>query len=735
MKKRPLTHVRHVVLALFVGVLPVFSQEPSPGPAAASDNAQKEMQAAQDLLARATAEFEGAQQSRSISVFEEVVSRLEDLRRQGSLPTRGREMLVQARELLGRAYFNIGLQEKAAESFRALVQVQPGYVMSKEKVSPKIVDYFNAVKKALVGYLAVSSTPAGARVTLNGEFLSLTDFFPLEVLAGDYTVEVSREGYRTETRAVSIASKATETLQVDLVRTSASLFFITQPSGVEVWVDGVLKGTTSGSVSPEFSDVAKAKGLDPQKSSARTEVTNLSLGSHTVELRRKCHEPVRSTVELSEARDYDAEPTLLEESLASLQLKSEPPGAKIFVDGESMGLTPRDLEGVCSGKHHIEVKHASGRFIQDIVLQKNEGLALDCPIRPSLAFLGVVAESTAGERVIPDAQEKLIQNLSKLHSLNFIVAPPETVDRALELEKLTRKSLVPGGGGDPDVIRKVTEKLAQTLEVQGFLIAVLPEERLQRTALLYLQAAGNIQPDRWEVVFSEAASYARFTAAVDARAPEYRPWTGLITIDTLLQDGLPVLRIVPGSPAAQAGIQPGEVLLAMDTKPLKRTLDFLQAVEGRKSGEHAALQLKGPTGARNVEVLLSETPQEIPLNDPSLLYNKVMMDLRQKVDGYPGTEPAAFAQLNLAICAMHFGDFAAAHDHLLKARTELPQRPGLSQGTALYYLGLALERLGYRKEAVDAYRAASGSKDATLFNNDGPGVASLAGRRAGPPTP
>ena len=104
------------------------------------------------------------------------------------------------------------------------------------------------------------------------------------------------------------------------------------------------------------------------------------------------------------------------------------------------------------------------------------------------------------------------------------------------------------------------------------------------------------------------------------------------------------------------------------------------------------------------------------------------MDLRHQVDGYPGTEPAAFARLNLALCAMHFGDFAAAHEHLLKARGELPQRAGLSQGTALYYLGLALERLGYAKEAADAYRAAAAAKDATLFDNDGPLV-----RRAGAP--
>ena len=107
------------------------------------------------------------------------------------------------------------------------------------------------------------------------------------------------------------------------------------------------------------------------------------------------------------------------------------------------------------------------------------------------------------------------------------------------------------------------------------------------------------------------------------------------------------------------------------------------------------------------------------------------MDLRQQVEGYPGTEAAAFAGLNLALAAMHFQDFAAAHNYLTKAKAELPQRPGLSQGTALYYLGLALERLDYKPQAVEAYRAAAGFKDATLINNDGPAVAPLAARRAG----
>jgi tetratricopeptide (TPR) repeat protein len=717
--------VAAALAAWLAGGLSARAQAPS------ADAAQRELQGVQELLARAVAEFDGPQQSRSIVLFDEIISRLDLLRVQGALPASGRDVLAQAYELRARSYFNIGLQDKAAESFRSLVQFQPQYTLSPERVSPKIVDFFNAVKKALVGYLAVSSRPAGARVSLNGEFLALTDFFPLDVLAGEYIVEITREGYQTETRSLSIAAQATETLEVELKRTLASVFVVTEPAGVEVWVDGQLRATTGGSLAPDQAEIARAASLDPARASARTEIPNLSLGSHVVEFQRKCYEPVKLTLDLSEPRDYDPAPVRLEESVGSLRLTSDPPGGRIFLDGEAMGVTPKDLARVCSGKHRVEVKHAAGRFIQDITLAKDAALTLDSPIRPSLAFLGVVAESAAGERVLGDAEERIVQNLTRIASLNFIPAPRETVDRILEIEKLTRRGLIPGEGADVDLIRKVTEKLAAALEVQGFMIASIPDEKLQRTAVLHLLAAGNTASDRWSVNLGETASFLRFVNAVDQKATLYRPWTGLITVDTLLHEGAPVLRVVAGGPAAKAGLQPGEVVVSADGKPVKRTADLLAAVAAKQPQEKLKLQLTGGAAPRTVDLALEQTPQEIPLNDPSLLYNKVMMDLRHQVEGYPGSEEAAFARLNLALAAMHFGDFAAAHEHLLKARTELPQRPGISQGTALYYLGLALERLGYKKEAADAYRAAAAARDATLFNNDGPAVAALAGRRTG----
>ena len=75
---------------------------------------------------------------------------------------------------------------------------------------------------------------------------------------------------------------------------------------------------------------------------------------------------------------------------------------------------------------------------------------------------------------------------------------------------------------------------------------------------------------------------------------------------------------------------------------------------------------------------------------------------------------------------------ADGRNYLQKARAEPPSCPGLSRGTAAHYMGLALEKLGCRLQAADAYRVAAAAKDATLIDNDGPAVASIAARRATP---
>ena len=117
---------------------------------------------------------------------------------------------------------------------------------------------------------------------------------------------------------------------------------------------------------------------------------------------------------------------------------------------------------------------------------------------------------------------------------------------------------------------------------------------------------------------------------------------------------------------------------------MKRTADLLARGRGEEAGRQADRSRCGAPRRRAAARRGADARRERRGRSRSStrrsLYNKVMMDLRAVVEGYPGTEAAAFAWLNLALCAMHFSDFAGAHDYLQKAKAELPQRPGLSRG-------------------------------------------------------
>jgi tetratricopeptide (TPR) repeat protein len=727
-----------IVVGVFIGACGVLSQTAWGGQgivqaaAQASDSIgpEEELKFAQDLYMSALDEFNSDQPSRSIALFGGVITALEALRAGENVPTTVEEMLVHSFELRARAYFDLGSTDEARDAFRSLIRIRSQHELNSAQVSPKVIQLFETVKKSMVGSLAVSSEPSGATVTVNAKFLGLTDFFPLDVVAGPYVVKIEREGYAPESRSLTIVAGEVETLEVELQRVAASLLFITEPSGVEVWIDGELRGTTAGSLPPDFVERAVAAGLEPTRASAETEVPNLSLASHQVEYRKHCYTTVRTVIDTTEAIDYTVPALRMEPSLGTLSLTSDPPGAQVFIDSKFEGFTPKELDGICSGKMRLEVKHTSGKFVQDIELGKNETLSMDCPIRPSLAFLGVVRASASGTTALAEVEDRITESLSSIPSLNFLTGVGAALERVLEREGLTLEDLVPAAGTPPDVTKRVGKRLADALEVQGFLIAYLPEERLQRTALLHLLAAGNAQPDTQEVEYASATSYLAFTSKLNREATVLRSWMGLVAVDTLLHEGVPVLRVIPNGPAAKAGVAEEEEIVAADGKPVRSVADLRAIIEAKELGESLDLALRSPGGDRSVELELEQAPQQVALHDESLFYNKVMMDLRQAVEGYPGTSRAAYARLNLAICAMHFRDYAQAHEYLTEAQGELPDGPGISKGTALYYLGLALERLGYAEEARDAYRQAATHAAATLFDNDGPLVAPLATQRA-----
>lgn len=681
-------------------------------------------------LDQAVSEFEGPQQGQSLVRFEEIIGRLETERRQGSLTDAGATLLVKAYEYRARVQYNLGNTDKAGDSFRALIALRPQHNLDAASISPKVIDFFKGVKSRIIGFVTVQSVPQGATVALNGKGLSVTDFFPLEVVAGDYTLDITKNGYRQETRPVTVAAGETLSLQFDLVRTSATGFVITEPTDVEILIDGIRKGSTTGVLDPALAAIAAARGLDPARSSSRLEIPDLPSGSHTIEFRRPCYETLRLGLDVPEPQDYEIPPIKLEPSIGAISLTSDPPGGQIFIDGESQGVAPKTLRSVCAGLRRVEVRHAAGRFVQDVDLKARATVELAAQIRPTLAFLGVVADGPSGERNLASMESRLGRMASAtIKAMNFLKADSAVLERTLSAERLRLVDLLPPGKPDPALVRRVFEKLAAVLEVQGFLIGRIPEEQLSRSASLHVYAAGSVVPDSASVVIEDDSSYARFFAGFEKKVPLRAPWSGLVTVDTLLHEGPVVLRVVPGSPADKAAFVKGHVITAAGGRKITKTDELLAAIAAAGTTKPLSITTNAAGGPKTVDLLLEDAPREISFQGAGVLANKISMDLRQTIEGYPGSANAAFARLNLGLIALGLHDYSGAHDAFIKAKNELPSSPGLSRGTAAFYAGVALEHLGYSKEALDEYTQASQDAGATLLSQDGPRVQDIAKRR------
>jgi hypothetical protein len=115
----------------------------------------------------------------------------------------------------------------------------------------------NAKKKAapapppmiLPGQMAVDSTPQGAQAQVDGRTDSsyVTPFALTNLQPGQHTITVSKPGYSTETRTITVTSGNRATVVVHLSQLMATVVVSSDPAGANVYVDGRDTGTKTPS--------------------------------------------------------------------------------------------------------------------------------------------------------------------------------------------------------------------------------------------------------------------------------------------------------------------------------------------------------------------------------------------------------------------------------------------------------------------------------------------------------
>jgi hypothetical protein len=207
----------------------------------------------------------------------------------------------------------------------------------------------------------------------------------------------------------------------------------------------------------------------------------------------------------------------------------------------------------------------------------------------------------------------------------------------------------------------------------------------------------------------------------------YQPSIGAVAIDVVDVRGVMIASVEPNGPAAAGGVKAGDVYTLAKGQPTPDVAALHAVLASAKAGERIVLQGNdGGTALREAAVQLAAAPRVVSMEDQTVLFNKLVIDLRERLVHAGGGPEEAITRLNLAVALMAVENFREAREHL--ERVDLPRGSGVSFGTVQYLLGVTYEKLDLLLDAERAWNEAVNSPTSTL-TEDGPTVAELAAAR------
>jgi hypothetical protein len=658
--------------------------------------------------------FDAFQYDQAVPLFDRVIAQLAQPASAG--PLQKVDLLVQAYELRARSRFAQGDSLGTEQDFSALLTIQPSFKLG-PGISPRVVSVFEQVRKVTVGQIAVSLTPPG-NVDIDGRSYALqADPQIIDLPAGDHTVTATRTGYSSITQKFTIVASQVSPLALTMDRSSSTLTVVSIPDNVEVMFDGTSRGKT-------------VRNTGSEDGTASLLLTDLQAGSHKLQLLRDCYTSVEQTVTIDQPGDLRTDPLRLASTVATAKVTTSEPGASIFIDGVARGQAPAEFTDVCAGPHLIEVRGSTGRFIDRREWKAGDNTTVAAALRS--AFPIVSAKAGAGltadqlrvnaERALAAATQVLVYSPA-----------PADLEAALRGETLPADWLNVDPAAPPDaaprvpreVTRDLGKRLAGKLGTQG--VAVISPGPDAYTFTVALLAAGSGEPDVTSIPTADVAARNAAMSRLDAPLPPLvRPSIETSVVDLAGTSGAVVVR--SDGVGAKAGLVVGDIIVAAAGSPVTSVADLRARLGTLKAPTaEVTIDVKKATGeARKVTVPLAFAADALPMRDPSLLYNHLLISLEDaaKVARTPA-ERAADA-VNLAIVDMRLGNWDEAQTALGDAH--LPDGRGVSAGTVAYLQGLCLDVLGRSGEAQAAFTKAAAAPQARL-SLEGPLVAPLARQR------
>ena len=669
-------------------------------------------------LAAARQLFDALDYEHAMPLLDRVITTLEPT---ASRDPATRKTLVSAYEMRARARFGTGDRDGVISDFRAALTLDPSFSLA-QGVSPRVVSLLDEVRSMTVGTLDLQTTPRDVTAIVDG-LSSPVVAGKVSLAAGSHNVKIVRAGYKTVDQTVMISAGQSVPIALTLERVSTVLTVITSPADVEVLVNGVSRGRTAGGPLPaSLAGVPAQLGVRADELSQPLLIGDVPSGTLQVELRRPCYASVNRQMPVEGMSDVTLDPVKLTRAVGSMAIDSEPAGATVWIDGESKGTAPINVDSVCAGLHTVEFRGASGRAVERVSLEPGSRASVRGRVRPAFALIAAPSAAAPDPRMAVEAAFARSTNV-------VLYAPPlDATTAALGREPVDDAWFGLAGdlAGTPAERRKRAENLAAAFDAQG-IAWVKPSRPGSSDIQLALAVPGAANPDVLTVSLDDAASVQQAVNRLDYPMVLSKASFGAALVDVLDVKGAVVLDVDAGQAAEKAGLKPGEVIQAVDGQSVSGVSDLEARLAPHPAGDRVALTVQAQgagAAARPVSVTLGRVPVLLAGTDRYMPSNAIVAVLRSRLAGTSDPEEQAAVQLNLGAALLRAGDAKDARDILEK--TTLPAGPGVSRGTVQYLLGEAAEDAGDRGAAALSYTAASQAEG--RLSADGPLVKSLAAR-------
>jgi tetratricopeptide (TPR) repeat protein len=653
-----------------------------------------------------------------------IVEQLEITKVQRPLIEREANLYVEALNYLAQCYLNKGKEHEAQYYFATLIQFQPDYELDSVLTPVNVLNFYNNLKRSLVGYLSLIVNPSDAVIYIDQKPISAGGLEKYPLMAGSHTVLVERPGYSSETKEIIIyAGKVSQMGVMNLRRSGSVCFVSTYPVEVEVILDGVTIGITEKGAPADLADYAKRNKLELNNFSAYFPIEINDPLDHVVEFRKPCYQKEQIIIKYTEFKDYYYEPIVLKASYAQLELEAEADG-KVYIDGGLVGDLKQHNFQICAGMHKLMIKTAWGNYSQDINIKEGDTQKIKIDIKPSLLYMGIIGEEGTSD-FIKKHSEELAKN--RLNQLKNIVVMDKSKDKIitkageLSVADIAKNMLKEFKDGNLDMLRSQIEILRDNTDAHLFLFGVIAVDKVKKAVDFYLFSDLTPSPDINTLDIEGEVSWNQYFYLLENEMPLNDKVLPLTFVDSGLYDN-PIIIEAMGNQISS--IQAGDLIMAVDRKPVKLAIEVKNKLQEIKTDKiNLEIYSRKNKAIQAVDVPVKHIPYEIAFSNYKMLYNKQLINLLKYIS-VEDENVKNLALYNVGLFFYRMQEYEKALQYLKQVQ-EI-KKINLLKQRIQYRIGQCYYELGLKKEAREIFEQLKKDDFTTLEDKVSPSLSILA---------